>query len=95
MRKLTLTLAAGLLSAASMAAQAADPAPAAGSEGVTAVETGSVELTFVTPTDADFVATELIGADIHNMDDEAIGEIEDFVIRDGTDLTGVVVSVGG
>jgi hypothetical protein len=98
----TMTLAAVLLAAAASTAgaQTAVPAdssaaPAAGTDGMTAVETDTVELTFVTPTDADFIATDLIGADIHNMDNESIGEIEDFVIRDGTELTGVVVSVGG
>ena len=52
------------------------------------------EKAFVTVTDADLLATRLIGTSVTNREDETIGDINDLVIR-GTELTGIVVSIGG
>ncbi len=68
-----------------------------GEGGVSAVSTETMQptVTFVTPEASDFVVSDLIDEEIENANGESIGTIEDFVIREGKDLTGVVVSVGG
>lgn len=65
--------------------------------GVSAVSTETMQptVTFVTPEASDFVVSDLIDEEIENANGESIGTIEDFVIREGKDLTGVIVSVGG
>lgn len=65
------------------------------STGVDAVDPNTVEVTFVTPETADFVASSLIGSNVHNVQDENIGTIEDLIIGEGQELDGIVVSVGG
>lgn len=91
MKFLLGTVAAVSLSAAAATAQTAET-PA---EGVTEVETTTTEMTFVTAGEADFLASRMLGTDIMNAENETIGEIEDLVIRNGSELTGLVVSVGG
>lgn len=92
--KSLIIAAATAASLAAAAASAQETAPAA-DEGVGEVATTTIEMTFVTPTEADFLASRLMGTNIRNAEDESIGEIDDLVVRDGTELTGVVVSVGG
>ncbi len=65
------------------------------SGGVTAVNPETVEVTFVTPATADFVASSLIGSNVHNLQDESIGTIDDLIITEGQELGGIVVNVGG
>ena len=89
-----LIVAAASLLAGAAGAQTAEPAQT-GQQGVTEVDTATVEMTFVTPTEADFLATRLIGTNITNTEGESIGEIDDMIIRNGNELTGLVVSVGG
>ena len=91
MKRLIITTAAAALLAGAASAQTAAPS----TEGVTEMEHESVEMSFVTPTEADFLATKLLGTDVTNMEDESIGEIEDLVIRNGNELTGLVLSIGG
>ena len=50
---------------------------------------------FVTTTDADLLASRLIGTSVSNREGETIGDVTDLIIRDGNQLTGIVVSVGG
>lgn len=75
-------------------AQQAQPNEGVSAVDPTAVTTQVTEI-FVTPAEADFVVTQLINENVHNLQGEDIGTIEDFVIRDGTTVTGVIVSVGG
>jgi len=90
----SLIFAAATAASLAAAASAQETAPAA-AEGIGEVATTTVEMTFVTPTEADFLASRLMGTNIRNAENDSIGEIDDLIIRDGTDLTGVVVSVGG
>ena len=50
---------------------------------------------YVTPETTDFVFSELEGEDVDNLQGEEIGEIHDIIVRDGTTVTAVVISVGG
>jgi PRC-barrel domain len=50
---------------------------------------------FVTTTDADLLASRLVGTSVTNREGETIGEVTDLIIRGGSELTGIVVSVGG
>jgi hypothetical protein len=91
MKILAIATALATILAGAAGAQTAEPAQ----EGVTEVDRTTMEMTFVTPSEADFLASRLLGTNITNMEDESIGEIEDLVIRNGNELTGLVVSVGG
>jgi hypothetical protein len=91
MKTLAIATALATILAGAAGAQTAEPAQ----EGVTEVDRTTMEMTFVTPGEADFLASRLLGTNITNMEDESIGEIEDLVIRNGNELTGLVVSVGG
>lgn len=91
MKHLIIAAAVASLVAGAASAQTAEPAQ----QGVTAIDSTTVEMTFVTPSEADFLATRLMGTNITNMQDESIGEIEDLIIRNGNELTGLVVSIGG
>jgi hypothetical protein len=91
MNSLITTVAAASLLAGAASAQTAAPA----TEGVTEMEAATTEMTFVTTTEADFLASRLLGTDIINAQDETIGEIEDLIIRNGNELTGLVIGVGG
>ena len=63
--------------------------------GMTMGTTSTVAVRFVDVSPADIMASRLDDLDVYNNNNENIGEIEDFVIRDGKTITGVVVSVGG
>ncbi|TCT07620.1 PRC-barrel domain-containing protein [Aquabacter spiritensis] len=83
---------AGTSSAQTMAAGAA----ATGKDsGMTMGTTSTVALRFVNFSSADLMASRLEDLDVYNNQNESIGEIEDFVIKDGKTISGVVVSVGG
>lgn len=103
MNKMLSTAAVALLLAGPAFAQspAAETAPAPGTEagstsgGMTMGTTSTMEMKYVTVSDADIMASRLEDLDVYNNEGEDIGEIEDLVIRDGQTITGVVVSVGG
>lgn len=50
---------------------------------------------YVTVDTTDLMTSKLIGVDVYNNKDNSIGEIKDFVVKDGKAISGVVVSVGG
>lgn len=83
---------AAILLASGVAASAQAPAQGIDATDPTVVTTTTM---FLTPEASDFVVSDLIDEEIHNLDGEEIGTIEDFVVRDGNTLTGVVASVGG
>lgn len=97
--KIMITTAALLMASATSALAQTAPADTtpADNAGVRAVDATTMKqtVTFVTPAESDFVVSDLKGEEIHNAQDEEIGTIEDFIVRDGKDLSGIVVSVGG
>jgi sporulation protein YlmC with PRC-barrel domain len=73
---------------ASGGGQAAQP-------GLRTVDPTTVAVTFYTVQSADMLASNLMGLDVHNLQNEEIGEIEDLIIDNGKSIRAVVVSVGG
>ncbi|WP_247457849.1 PRC-barrel domain-containing protein [Bradyrhizobium sp. 2] len=65
------------------------------SSGLRTADTANLAVRFVDVKPADFMTTKLIGANVYNNQKEKLGEIEDFAIENGREVTGVVVSVGG
>ncbi|WP_102830416.1 PRC-barrel domain-containing protein [Bartonella bovis] len=47
-----------------------------------------------TPLTTDFVASNLIGVNIYNIENEEIGEVKDIILRQNK-IDGIVVSIGG
>lgn len=92
MRRIILALAATAAMASFAHAQTA-PAPAPAAPAATAPAATSTE-TFVVAKPTDVLSYNLVGLNIHNGQDENIGEIKDLIISDGM-LTGYIVSVGG
>ena len=41
------------------------------------------------------LASNLIGLDVHNLQNEEVGEIEDLVVENGKTIRGIVIGVGG
>jgi sporulation protein YlmC with PRC-barrel domain len=52
-------------------------------------------MTFYTVQPADMRVSEVLGATVYNLKNEAIGEIEDLMVDNGKAIRGVVISVGG
>jgi sporulation protein YlmC with PRC-barrel domain len=55
----------------------------------------AMRVTFYTVQPSDMRATDLIGMEVYNLNNENIGEIQDLVIDNGKNIRAVVVSVGG
>ncbi|EJF91401.1 PRC-barrel domain-containing protein [Bartonella melophagi] len=49
---------------------------------------------YVTPSTANFVASNFIGVDVYDIEDEEIGEVKDIILRQNN-IDGIVISVGG
>lgn len=81
--------------ALSLIAAGAGAQQAPGTAGRAEVNPDDAEKVFVTPGAADLLASRLIGASVSNRQGETIGEVEDLIVGDGSQLTGVVVGVGG
>ncbi|MCZ2204110.1 PRC-barrel domain-containing protein [Bartonella sp. A05] len=70
------------------------------SEPEVVLSTGIVQISsdmsvrYVTPSAADFVASSLIGARVHNIEDENIGEVRDIILSENN-IKGIVIGVGG
>jgi hypothetical protein len=78
----------------------AQPAPGASGgqaaqPGIRAVDPATVAVTFYTVQPADMLASRLMDLDVHNLQNEEIGEIEDLIIDNGKNIRAVVISVGG
>ncbi|WP_455481661.1 PRC-barrel domain-containing protein [Bartonella sp. B35(2025)] len=73
---------------------------AVSSEPETVSSTGVVQIgsnmsvRYVTPTATDFVASSLIGANVHNIENENIGEVKDIILRENN-IAGIVIAIGG
>ena len=63
--------------------------------GIRAVDAASLRLTFYTVRPADMLASKLIGLDVHNLQNEEVGEIEDLIVDEGKMIRGIVVGIGG
>src|SRR5215210_6960529 len=55
----------------------------------------AVPATYYTLQQADLRASDLIGMDVHNTNNDEIGEIKDLIIEDGKNLKAIVIDVGG
>jgi sporulation protein YlmC with PRC-barrel domain len=64
-------------------------------KGISTAKTASMAVRFVQQRPADIMASQLIGLEVYNNQNEKLGEIEDISVDNGKTLTGVVVSVGG
>lgn len=67
-------------------------APAAG---LKIANTANVAVRFVEVRPADFMASKLLGIEVHNNQNENLGSIQDIVFENGRSITGVVVRIGG
>lgn len=94
MRTLMITLATSAALASSAFAQTATPATPAAPESVPGAVTGDANSPFVAAQTADILSYNLIGLNIHNSEDTAIGEIKDIILSNDQ-LAGYIVSVGG
>jgi sporulation protein YlmC with PRC-barrel domain len=63
--------------------------------GIRAVDPTTLRMTFYTVQPANMLASRLIGLDVHNLQNEEIGEIEDLIMDDGKTIRGIVIDVGG
>jgi sporulation protein YlmC with PRC-barrel domain len=63
--------------------------------GVRTVTDASLRLDFYAVTATDIRASDLIGMDVYNLNNEAVGEVEDLVLDNGKNVKGIVISVGG
>ena len=75
-------------------AQPAQPGQAA-QPGIREVNPATLRITFYTVQPADMLASNLMGLDVHNLQNEEIGEIEDLVVDNGKTIRGIVIGVGG
>ena len=63
--------------------------------GITMANHANVKLHVVKTNPADMMTSKLIGMNVYNNQNDTVGEIKDIVLKDGKDVAGVVVSVGG
>ncbi len=63
--------------------------------GITMGTAAKMPLKHVEIRDTDIVASQLVGVDIYNKQNEDVGEISDVVIGDGKSVIGIIASVGG
>ncbi len=71
------------------------PAGQAAQPGIRTVDPTTLKLTFYTVSPADMLASTLMDLDVHNLQNEGIGEIDDLIIDEGKNIRAVVLSVGG
>ena len=95
----TLSAATLLLLAVPVAAQQTQtPAPKAqiqAQQDKGGIQTATQQLNFYNVQAADLRASELIGMNVYNTNNESIGEIEDLILDNGKTLRAVVIDVGG
>lgn len=71
------------------------PSPPPAQPGIRAVDPASVRLTFYTVQPADMLVSNLLDADVYNLQNEEIGEVEDIIVDQGRVIRAVIISVGG
>jgi sporulation protein YlmC with PRC-barrel domain len=52
-------------------------------------------MSFYQVREADLRASDLIGLDVYNTNNESIGEIDDLILDDGDTIRAIVLDVGG
>lgn len=77
------------------AGQGAGQTGAAMPQGMQAIVTSTVPMTFMTVGPADVMTSNLIGVDVYTQNSEEIGEIEDMVIDNGRTVRALVIGIGG
>jgi sporulation protein YlmC with PRC-barrel domain len=68
---------------------------AQGQSGLQTAVQATVQATYYTLQQADLRASDLIGMDVYNTNNDDIGEIKDLIIEDGKNLKAIVIDVGG
>jgi hypothetical protein len=81
-------------SGASSTSSGTQPTQAA-QPGLREINPATLRLTFYTVQPADMLVSNLMGLDVHNLQNEEIGEIEDVIIDNGKMIRSVVIGVGG
>jgi hypothetical protein len=76
-------------------ASATTPTTAQTNPGIRTVDPSSVRVTFYSVQAADVLASDLQGLEVRNLQNENVGEIDDFVIDNGKTIKAVILSVGG
>ncbi|WP_208541524.1 MULTISPECIES: PRC-barrel domain-containing protein [Bartonella] len=95
MKKIAITALASILMVSSAYAQFSSPSENGKilAEGIVRVKADMVA-GYVTPSTANFVASNFIGVDVCDIEDEEIGEVKDIILRQNN-IDGIVISVGG
>jgi sporulation protein YlmC with PRC-barrel domain len=66
-----------------------------GQPGLRTVTDASLRLDFYAVTATDIRASDLIGMDVYNLNNEEVGEVQDLVLDNGKNIKAIVISVGG
>ena len=64
-------------------------------DGITMADHAPAKLKIVKNEPSDMAASKLIGLDVYNNQNAEVGSIKDLLFKNGKDLAGIVVSVGG
>ena len=75
--------------------QPATPPAGTAQPGIRTIDPTTLRMTFYTVQPVDMLASRLIGLDVHNLQNEEIGEIEDLIVDEGKTIRGIVVDIGG
>lgn len=100
MKTLAITaLIVSLSSAAAFAQTKMEAAPGSDAmlsgPGITMGNVPAGPMKYVNIQSVDLLTSKLVGVDIYNRQNEAIGEISDVAIGDGKSVIGIIASVGG
>lgn len=90
----TTTTVPPMTAAPSAMAPAADGIRMSGA-GMTTATSSAVVVRFIGVQPTDTVASRIRGTDVYNNQNEKLGDIEDFIIKDGKTISGVILGVGG
>lgn len=71
------------------------PALAQDGGGIKMADHATVKMHVVKVGPTDMVSSKLIGTTVYNNQNDQVGEIKDLVLKNGSTVAGVVVSVGG
>lgn len=66
-----------------------------GGAGMTTATASTMVVRFVGVEPTDTVVSRLKGTDVYNAQNEKLGDVEDFVIKDGRTISAVIIGVGG
>lgn len=72
-----------------------DSMSSSAADGLRTADSAALAIRFANVKPADLMAKKLLGTPVYNKQKEKLGDIEDLVIEGGSNVTGLVVSVGG